>query len=47
MSVVEKQEKLLENTCERGHFHGQVIFNDFAKHLNYLSLFWKSLGTSI
>ena len=36
--VAEKQEKSLENTCEGAHFHRQVIFNDFAKYLNYLSL---------
>ena len=40
--VVEKQEKSLEN-----NFNRQVIFNDFAKSLNYLSLFRESLVTSI
>ena len=45
--VVEKKEKSLENTCEGVHFHRQVIFNDFAKSLNYLSLFRESLGISI
>ena len=45
--VVEKQERSLENTCEGGHFQRHVIFNDFAKHLNHLSLFWESLGISI
>ena len=47
--VAEKQEKSLENTCEGAHFHRQVIFNDFAKYLNYLSLslFRESLGISI
>ena len=40
--VVEKQGKSLEN-----NFNRQVIFNDFAKSLNYLSLFRESLVTSI
>ena len=40
--VAEKQEKSLEN-----NFHRQVIVNDFAKSLNYLSLFRESLVTSI
>ena len=47
VSFVEKQEKSLENTCEEAHFHRQVVFSDFAKHLNYLSLFWESFGISI
>ena len=45
--VAEKLEKSLENTCEGVHFHRKVIFNDFAKYLVYLSLFWESLGISI
>ena len=45
--VVGKQEKSLENTCEGADFHRQVIFSDFAKSLNYLSLFRESLGISI
>ena len=44
--VVEKQERSFENTCEGAHFHRQVILNDFAKYLNYLSLFRESLGIS-
>ena len=47
IGAVEKQEKSFENTCEGAHFHRQVIFNDFAKHLNYLSLGWESLGICI
>ena len=42
-----KARKVLENTCEGVHFHRRVIFNDFAKHFNYLSPFWESLGISI
>ena len=45
--VAEKLEMSLENTCEGAHFHRKVIFNDFAKYLIYLSLFWESLGISI